>query len=88
MATLIPPQSKRLKLEASKSAQDQGSASIPGGLGNVRVQFFDRSNGNSTGAAVAIPVADTTVKNLEFLLNSLLGNVCMLALLLYIMKRS
>jgi hypothetical protein len=39
------------------------------------VQFFDQTNGSPTGPAVAIPVIDATVKNLETLLNTLQGNV-------------
>ncbi|MCJ1243831.1 hypothetical protein MMC30_001028 [Trapelia coarctata] len=75
MATVLPPPSKRLKLEAAertRAQQDVGD--IPDDLGSVRVQFFDQTTGEATGGPVSILVADTTVKNLELLLNSLQGN--------------
>lgn len=75
MATLVPPPSKRQKLDALDKAQrDAEDARIPEDLGTVRVQFVDQSTGRSTGPSVAIPVKDATVKNLEALLNSLQGN--------------
>lgn len=76
MATLVPPPSKRQRVEASeRSRQQQDVASVPENLGSVRVQFVDQSNGNATGPAVSIPIADASVKNLETLLNTLQGNV-------------
>lgn len=76
MATVLPPPSKRLKLEAAERAREQQDAGgIPDGLGSVRVQFIDQTTGKATGGPVSIPVADATVKNLELLLNSLQGNV-------------
>lgn len=76
MATVLPPPSKRLKLEAAQRAREQQDVEgIPAGLGSVRVQFFDQTTGKAAGGPVSIPVADTTVKNLELLLNSLQGNV-------------
>lgn len=76
MATLLPPPSKRQKVEiAEKARQQQEIQSIPSDLGSVRVQFFDQSTGAATGPAVSVPVADATVKNLETLLNTLQGNV-------------
>lgn len=75
MATLVPPPSKRQRVEASeRSRQQQDVASVPENLGSVRVQFVDQSNGNATGPAVSIPIADASVKNLETLLNTLQGN--------------
>ncbi|OJJ43221.1 hypothetical protein ASPZODRAFT_154695 [Penicilliopsis zonata CBS 506.65] len=75
MATLLPPPSKRQKLEvAEKARQQQEIESIPADLGSVRVQFFDQATGTATGPAVSVPVADATVKNLETLLNTLLEN--------------
>jgi ribosome assembly protein 4 len=80
MATVLPPPSKKQRVAAvEKARQQQDIATIPDGLGSVRVQFQDQSTGNSTGGAVSLPVVDTTVKNLELLLNSLQGNVCTLA---------
>lgn len=76
MTTVLPPPSKRLKLEAAERAREQQDVGgIPDGLGSVRVQFFDQSTGKATGGPVSIPVANTTLKNLELLLNFLQGNV-------------
>jgi ribosome assembly protein 4 len=76
MATVLPPPSKRQRLEASEKARIQAEANeIPLGLGSVRVQFVDQSTGNGTGPAVAVPLENATVKNLEILLNSIQGNV-------------
>jgi hypothetical protein len=78
MATVLPPPGKRQKREiAEKARQQQKIQGIPDGLGSIRVQFIDQATGKSTGPAVAIPVADATVKNLETLLNTLQGNVGM-----------
>ena len=76
MATVLPPPSKRQRIAVAEKAREQQEIdSIPEGLGNVRVHFFDQSTGQPTGASVSIPVADATVKNLEELLNALQGNV-------------
>lgn len=76
MTTTLPPPSKRQRLEiADKTRNQQDISSVPQDLGSVRVQFFDQTTGNSTGSAVAVPIADATVKNLETLLNTLQGNV-------------
>ncbi|KAK2731589.1 hypothetical protein FQN57_003285 [Myotisia sp. PD_48] len=75
MATVLPPPSKRQRREASeKSRHQQEVDSIPDDAGTIRVQFFDQSTGQSSGPAVAIPLADSTVRNLEILLNTLQGN--------------
>jgi ribosome assembly protein 4 len=76
MATLVPPPSKRQKLEtAEKTRLQQEVESIPDNLGSVRVQFFDQATGSATGPSVSVPVADANIKNLETLLNTLQGNV-------------
>lgn len=76
MATLFPPPSKRQKREVAERAQQQQEIqAIPDNLGSIRVQFFDQATGKPTGPAVAVPVANATVKNLETLLNTLQGNV-------------
>lgn len=76
MATLFPPPSKRQKLEvAEKARKQQEVETVPTDLGNIRVQFFDQATGKPTGPAVAVPVADATVRNLELLLNTIQGNV-------------
>ncbi|KAI4089300.1 MAG: hypothetical protein LQ344_005518 [Seirophora lacunosa] len=75
MATVLPPPSKRQRtLVAEKAREQQDVDTIPSDLGSVRVHFYDQSTGKPTGAPVAIPVADATVKNLELLLNTLQGN--------------
>lgn len=76
MATLVPPPSKRQKLNAvEKAERDAADARIPEGLGSVRIQFVDQSTGKSVGPSVAIDVQQATVKNLEGLLNTLQAKV-------------
>ena len=76
MATVIPPPSKRRRVEvAEKARQQQEIQAIPDGLGNIRIQFVDLK-GQKTGPPVSVPLADASVKNLELLLNTLEGNVC------------
>ena len=76
MATVLPPPSKRQRLDASEKSRVQGEYNeIPDGLGSIRIQFVDQSTGGGTGPAISVPVANTTVKNLETLLNSIQGNV-------------
>ena len=78
MATVIPPPSKREKTAiAERTRAQQDVRGIPADLGSIRVQFFDQSTGKSTSGPISIPIAEATVKNLELLLNSLQGNVCM-----------
>lgn len=76
MATVLPPPNKRQKTAIAEKAREQQDVdAIPNDLGSVRIHFFDQSTGRPTGAPVAVPVADATVKNLELLLNTLQGNV-------------
>lgn len=76
MATALPPPSKRQKRETiEKTRQQQEIEEIPNNLGSIRVQFVDQSTGAATGPAVAVLVADASIKNLETLLNTLQGNV-------------
>jgi hypothetical protein len=76
MATVLPPPSKRQRVEASEKARAQVRANeVPDGLGSVRVQFIDQTTGNGTGPAIGVSIANATVKNLETLLNSIQGNV-------------
>jgi len=72
MATVLPPPPKRQKLEAAEKARvQQEPTPIP--EGSIRVQFVDRTTNTPAGPAVSIPLTQATVKNLEVLLNSLLG---------------
>lgn len=76
MATIVPPPSKRQKLAVDAAQQRANDdRKIPEGLGSVRVQFVDESNGQNSGAPVAVPVSQANVKNLELLLNSIQGVV-------------
>lgn len=76
MATLVPPPSKRQKTaEAEKAREQQIIETIPSDLGSVRVQFSNQANGEHIGGPISVPVANSTVKNLELLLNTLQGNV-------------
>ncbi|KAI5292365.1 hypothetical protein KEM55_007850, partial [Ascosphaera atra] len=71
MATLVPPPTKRQRLDAQeKSKQQQELNTIPTDLGSIRVQFYDQTTGNATGPAVAVPIENATVKNLETVLNT------------------
>jgi ribosome assembly protein 4 len=75
MATIVPPPSKRQKTAAAEKAERAAEElRIPDDLGGVRLQFIDQSTGKITGPAVAVPVKDATVKNLETLLNTIQGN--------------
>lgn len=76
MATVLPPPSKRQKTAVAETSREQQSVeSIPNDLGSLRVQFVDQSTGQPIGTPISVPVVDTTVKNLELLLNTLQGNV-------------
>ena len=77
MATVLPPPSKRQKTAIAEKAKEQQSLeSVPDNLWSVRVQFSNQSSGHTVGAPVSVPVTDATVHNLELLLNTLQGNVC------------
>ena len=70
MATLLPPVSKRAKLEQSV----QGPIDLSTVTGNVLCQFKASDTGEITGTTIRIP-ARTTAKELELLLNQLLKTV-------------
>lgn len=78
MATVLPPPSKRQRTAAAERAgKQQEPEAIPENLGSIRVHFTDSITGNAVGnGPVLIPVADANVKNLELLVNSILGHVC------------
>ena len=76
MATLLPPPSKRQKIAVEEKARAQQEVeSIPSGLGSIRVQFSNQTNGQSIGTPISVAVVNANVKNLELLLNTLEGNV-------------
>ena len=75
MATVLPPPNKKQRTAEAERARLQQDVqdSIPTDLGNVRIRFFDESTGSSIGDTISVPVKDATVKNLELLVNTLLG---------------
>lgn len=77
MATVVPPPSKRQRTEAANRAREQQDIEeIPADAGTLRLQFFDETTGLPIGQGpVLVPVADANPKNLELLLNTLLGHV-------------
>jgi ribosome assembly protein 4 len=77
MATVLPPPSKRQRLETlEKSREQQDIYNVPSDAGSLRIQFFDEATGLPVGKGpVLVPVADATPKNLELLLNTLEGHV-------------
>lgn len=77
MATVLPPPSKRQRTEAAERArQQQDIEEVPSDAGSLRLQFYDETTGLPIGQGpVLVPVADASPKNLELLLNTLLGNV-------------
>jgi ribosome assembly protein 4 len=77
MATVIPPPSKRQKVETlERSKQQQDIDDVPPDAGSLRIQFFDETTGLHIGdGPILVPVADATPKNLELLLNTLQNHV-------------
>ena len=72
-----PPPSKRQRTEAAERArQQQDIEEVPSDAGSLRLQFCDETTGLPIGQGpVLVPVADASPKNLELVLNTLLGNV-------------
>lgn len=70
MATLLPPQTKRQRREAQ---QPKEVDLIPKDLPNVLIKFQASDTGESVGGSIRVPGA-ITEKQLEDLLNQLLGN--------------
>lgn len=77
MATVLPPPSKRQRTDAlERSRAQQDVEEIPSDAGSLRIQFFDETTGLAIGnGPVLVPVANADPKNLELLLNTLLGHV-------------
>ncbi|KAH8803105.1 quinon protein alcohol dehydrogenase-like superfamily [Xylogone sp. PMI_703] len=76
MATVLPPPSKRQRTEAAERARTQHTVTeVPADAGSIRIQFYDEVTGKPMGdAPVLVPLAEATPKNLNLLLNTLLGN--------------
>ncbi|CAN6610002.1 ribosome assembly protein 4 [Trichomonascus vanleenenianus] len=70
MATLVPPPSKRQKREAQLAREVD---LVPEDLPNVTIQFQAADTGESVGGNIRVP-GGTTEKQLEDLLNQLLGH--------------
>jgi len=77
MATVLPPPSKRQRLEMLERSKEQRDIyNVPSDAGSLRIQFYDEITGLPIGKGpVLVPVADATPKNLELLLNTLQGHV-------------
>lgn len=76
MATLLPPPSKKQKREIADRAREQQEIEvIPRTLGSVVLQFIDESTGTPTKGEIKVPVANTSVRELETILNTILNNV-------------
>lgn len=82
MSTQLPPPSKRQRTDAlERSRAQQDIEEIPSDAGSLRIQFFDETTGLPIGnGPVLVPVANADPKNLELLLNTLLGHVSLLFL--------
>lgn len=80
MATVLPPPSKRQRTDAlARAREQQDIEEIPSDAGSLRIQFFDETTGLPIGnGPVLVPVADADPKNLELLLNTLMGHVNLL----------
>lgn len=79
MATIVPPPSKRQRTDAAeRSRVQQDAETIPADAGSLRVQFYDEITGQPVGdGPVLVPVADANTANLELLINTLQGHVCL-----------
>lgn len=77
MATVLPPPSKRQKLDALvKSRTQQDVEEVPADAGQLRVRFIDATTGEpSIEGHIMVSVADADPKKLALLLNTLKGRV-------------
>jgi ribosome assembly protein 4 len=75
MATVLPPPSKRQRLEASNRSRDQQDI-VPPDVGSLKIRFINTITGVPIGEGpILVPIADATPKNLELLINKLQGHV-------------
>lgn len=71
MATVIPPPSKRQRIEFAAYSSLEVQSPLPP-TGSIRIRFHDQAaNKSLSESSVIVPLADATIKNLELLLNSL-----------------
>jgi ribosome assembly protein 4 len=77
MATVVPPKSKRQKLVESEKIKEQRRLDVvPEDLGSIRLQFRASDTGENVAGQISVPVTQGSTRNLETLLNTLLGTVC------------
>lgn len=76
MATVLPPPSKKRRIELAELAQNQQNIDrIPSDAGSVRVQFKNQESGEHVGASILVPLTESTVENLERIYNSISNQV-------------
>ena len=76
MATVLPPPSKKRRIELAELAQNQQNVTrIPSDAGSVRVQFKDQESGERVGASILVPLTESSVENLERIYNLISNQV-------------
>lgn len=77
MATILPPPSKRQRLEVFKASKEQQDIDVvPPESGSLKINFIDsRTGAPMCDGPILVPVADATPQNLELLVNKLQGRV-------------
>lgn len=75
MATVLPPKSKRRKLEELKKTQEQNLEIAQEDFPNIVVTLRASDTGEQLGGRLFIP-ANATPAQLSEIVNQLLGNVC------------
>jgi ribosome assembly protein 4 len=85
MTTILPPPSKRQRLDASERSRQQQDINddIPADAGTMQIQLVDEITGLPIGGPMLIPVANATPKSLEMLVNKLRNTVSDKNLTLY-----
>lgn len=75
MATVLPPPSKRQKRETLEKSRVQQDIEEPPSDESIRIRFVDDLGLPIVDGPVLVPIADAHPKNLNILLNTLLGRV-------------
>lgn len=74
MATVLPaPNKKQIEAAAAAEVNRVQSLQIPPDSGSIRLQFQSSQSGAQTGTQITLPVADSSPRNLESILNNLLS---------------
>jgi hypothetical protein len=83
MATVLPPPSKRQRREEIERTTTQQDVAplLATDLGSFKANFVD-SDGNQMADVIEINFADATEKNVSTLLNTLLGRVCIISVVM------